>query len=113
VTALVEGQDAESIRQRRQDAAVGQGVETVGVQEDQVARAISRAEVQNRDCAVAPFGQGDKSADEGGLRGGGYFLAGAFWPVASWIRAAILSVESAAWLSMLSGEAPGLTALTT
>jgi len=113
VTALVDGEDAESVRQRRQNTAISQGVEAVGVQEDQIARTVSGPEVENGDRAPAPPPQGDEAAREGGLRCGGYFFAGVLWPVASWIRAAILSVESAAWLSMLSGEAPGLTALTT
>lgn len=93
VAALVDGEDAEVRRQGLENAAVGKGVEAVGMQEDEVDRSFGRAEVEGREGAFAAAGKCDGTVAERG-----YFLSGA--PVASWIRAAMRSVESAAWPNM-------------
>jgi hypothetical protein len=78
MTALIDGEQPEPVRQWRQDAAIGQGVEAVGVQEDEIAGAIGWTEVKNSHRAPAASGQIDEAAREGGVRRGGYFFAGVF-----------------------------------
>ncbi len=75
----------------------------------QIIGPIRRTEFQDRERAFAPPASGMKRR----LTSVTYFFSGAPWPVASWMRAAMRSVDSAARFSICSGEAPGWTAATT
>jgi hypothetical protein len=68
VTAVVGRDDAQIGRQRREDGAIGAGVEAVGVQEHQVGRAIGRSVVEIGDLA-GPCRRADAHGAGAGLMG--------------------------------------------
>ena len=54
MAAQIGRHDPQRRRQGRQQGAVGQGVETVGVQENHIDRTAFVAEVEHRHVAIAP-----------------------------------------------------------
>ncbi len=65
MTALVHGQDPAAAGQRLKNPAIGEGVEPVGVQEDQIDRPIRRPKVQGRQGALTAMGQQKLAAHAG------------------------------------------------
>lgn len=74
MAALIDGEDTEGLAQRRQNPAIGEGVEAVGVEEQEVARPTGRAGFEDGDGALAAPGQRDEATREGGNRRDGLFL---------------------------------------
>ena len=54
VPPLIDGEDAPIPGQRREDVAIGEGIEARGVQKHEVERAVDRSEVKEANCPLAP-----------------------------------------------------------
>ncbi|HXV00374.1 MAG TPA: hypothetical protein VG166_07740 [Caulobacteraceae bacterium] len=66
MTALIDGEDPEIARQGFEDAPIGEGVETIGMKEDEIDRSPRRAEIEGGKGALPAPGKGDGAVSERG-----------------------------------------------